>query len=613
MSRPLLLKLIIILGAMTLVFQNCSDVRLVQPEYSSQISQSPFLMTASICPQTELKPAANTKFVFMIDMSVSNIGGWIHKVGPQGQRMSYWDATQATDIDGTRFDYLNDFLTGCGAQLGNQFSIMGMSHTAGTIVMNGGKKSLACDPKFQGTAVATGIVNSFKTAQLEERPWYEQWTNHHLTSSDWPGVLGATSYNSALACSENLMSQEYISDAHLGTEFYHIFMVSDGVPNDGYQKGCNLKPEAERKDCYLSGIVDTTSYLMQLGLAKNKTMRIHAISYGNADNGSQSEYMDTIARYGNTGKAIELARVSDFSEALCKAVASQAAVDYQADFVMAINLTTLRRGGELRADSDMDGVSDQEESSKGFDPKNARSRVLGVLDGICDRLGGVSACQQKRSQLNCQVNVQESTGLSDCDIRILGLDQMGKGPTPGLDSDGDGMPDLVEIVKGTDPAFPDMNDDPDTDGQATLAELLAGTDPFANEGVLSIADTSRIHTKYVGQVQDDPNCNYGAWRMDLEFVPVTPNLAVTQVSPAAFSHGENTQVLFLFYRLNAINAQGEASRYFGTFQKLRYFFFEETVPGPNGTGPVVLRQRLIPMGSTALKSQDFVQLGEVLK
>ncbi|MBK9038497.1 MAG: hypothetical protein IPL83_04920 [Bdellovibrionales bacterium] len=597
-----------------LFFQNCSDVRLKSPEYGSQVSQAPFLISALICPQTDLKPASNTKFIFMIDMSVSNIGGWIHQAGPQGQRMSYWDSSQQTDIEGVRFDYLKEFLNGCGAQFGNQFSIMGMSHSAGTIVRNGAKKVLSCDPRFQDQSNSNGVVDAFKLAQQEERPWYEQWTNHHLTSSDWPGILGATSYSAALSCSENLISQELTSDQHLGTETYHLFMVSDGVPNDGYQKGCNLKPELERKDCYLSGIADSTSYLMQLGLAKNKTMRIHAISYGGGgDRLEQVEYMDTIARYGNTGRAVELARVSDFSEALCRAVASQAAVDYQADFVMAINMTTIRRNGQLLADSDMDGLPDGEEIAKGFDPLNPRSQVLGVLDGICDRLGGVANCQQKRSLFICESTLFNSAGLSDCDIKILELDKLGKGPSFGLDTDGDGMPDLIELVKGTDPVFRDMNDDPDGDGQATQAELLAGTDPFANEGPLTIADRARIQTKYVGQAQDDPTCNFGAWRMDLEFVPVSATSAVTQAHSPEFAHGENTHLLFLFYRLNAMNANGEASRFFGTFQQVQYSFFEERVPGPDGTGSVVLRQRLIPIGQTSLKSQDFKQLGETLK
>ncbi|MCB0385805.1 MAG: hypothetical protein KDD43_10470, partial [Bdellovibrionales bacterium] len=513
------------IGLAALLF-SCSDVRLVPPQYEDLVSQADFVISSSICPQTDLKPAKNTKFVFMIDMSVSNIGGWDHRTGPEGQRMSYWDPSKNSDIDGLRFDYIKEFLNGCGAQQGNEFAIMGMSHTAGTIVQSGNKKSLSCNSEFGSSSSASSVVDSFKQAQREERPWYEQWTEHYLTSSDWPGSLGATSYNSALSCSENLIAEELTSDRHIGTDYYHLFMISDGTPNDGYSKGCNRLPEAERRECYLSGIEDYTSYLMQLGIAKNKTMRIHGISYG-PNPSAQSEFLNTIARYGNTGKAIELSNVADFPEALCRAVASQAAVDYQADFVMAINLSTLRRNNKLVADSDMDGLSDEEETAKGFDPKVARSSAAnGVLDGICARLGGPDLCRHKRDKITCDPSVVNSTGLSECDIKILGLDKVSQGPSQGLDSDGDGMPDLVEILKGTDPGFADMSEDPDGDGMATRAEILAGTDPFGKEGPLNLAETSRIHTEYAGQVEGDPDCNFGAWQMRLEHIPVAPNLEI---------------------------------------------------------------------------------------
>ena len=608
MKNRLSLLNLIILVTVGLGSLGCSEVRLYKKDHAPLVSQEPFLISSSICPQTDLKPPSNTKFVFMVDMSVSNIGGWDHRSGAQGQRMSYWDASKNTDIDGQRFDQIKAFLNGCGAKEGNQFAIMGMSKTAGTIVSTKGKKALSCNSDFGDSQIASSVVDSFKAVQAEERPWYEQWTEHYLTSSDWPGVLGATSYNSALACAENLMTKELTTDQHLGTENYHLFMISDGKPNDGYQKGCNELPKEERDDCYLSGIEDYTSYLMQLGIAKNKTMRIHGISYG-PNPSAQSEFLNTVARYGNTGKAIEINNIADFPEALCKAVASQAAVDYQADFVMAINLTTVRKNGRLMADSDMDGLSDEEEIAKGYDPKNARSSAAsGVLDGICDRLGGVQKCQQRLAQVSCQASDINSTGLSDCDIKILGLDKIENVTHLGLDSDDDGMPDIVEIIKGTDPGFKDMSDDPDGDGMATRSELIEGTDPFAIEQDLTSGDKSKISTDYVGQIDDDPDCNYGAWKMSLEHIPVVPNQGISQAQPSQFNHGNNTHVLFLFYRLNATNAQTEESRFYGTFQQVEYQYTEGVIAtGPN-QGQTVTKQRLVPLGKTRLHSGDFKSL-----
>jgi hypothetical protein len=50
-------------------------------------------------------------------------------------------------------------------------------------------------------------------------------------------------------------------------------------------------------------------------------------------------------------------------------------------------------------------------------------------------------------------------------------------PYPGLDRDGDGLPEAWEIANGTDPDRPDAGEDPDGDGLSNLGEFLAGTNP----------------------------------------------------------------------------------------------------------------------------------------
>ena len=62
-------------------------------------------------------------------------------------------------------------------------------------------------------------------------------------------------------------------------------------------------------------------------------------------------------------------------------------------------------------------------------------------------------------------------------------------PTPGqsLDTDGDGLPDLWEIVHGTNPHLTDADADPDHDGLTNLQEYLAGTDPQSSTSTLRLA------------------------------------------------------------------------------------------------------------------------------
>ena len=61
----------------------------------------------------------------------------------------------------------------------------------------------------------------------------------------------------------------------------------------------------------------------------------------------------------------------------------------------------------------------------------------------------------------------------------------------GLDSDGDGMPDIWETAMGLNPFFYDANDDYDGDGSSNWQEYLAGTRPLDPASCLKIvASTS---------------------------------------------------------------------------------------------------------------------------
>jgi len=56
----------------------------------------------------------------------------------------------------------------------------------------------------------------------------------------------------------------------------------------------------------------------------------------------------------------------------------------------------------------------------------------------------------------------------------------------GLDSDGDGMPDIWETANDLSPTANDANDDYDGDGLSNLQEYLAGTDPLDSSSYLRL-------------------------------------------------------------------------------------------------------------------------------
>ena len=64
--------------------------------------------------------------------------------------------------------------------------------------------------------------------------------------------------------------------------------------------------------------------------------------------------------------------------------------------------------------------------------------------------------------------------------------------TPGLDADGDGMPNSFEQANGFDPLNPaDANTDADGDGLSNLQEFLAGTSPTNNASAFRVTAIAR--------------------------------------------------------------------------------------------------------------------------
>lgn len=223
--------------------------------------------------------------------------------------------------------------------------------------------------------------------------------------------------------------------------------------------------------------------------------------------------------------------------------------NYTVDSFSVVNLNIGFNEGQLVTDTDADGLSDNDETSKGFNPLNRRSSGA-ILDSLCLSLTGTNSCEAIRPA-GC-TETANMLGLTDCDYRSLNLDSLYSHPQQGLDSDKDGIPDLVEILRGTNPNIRDENEDPDRDQVLNGNEILRGTNPIfsdrdASELIRVIASISKSTSQ---------DCAGELWKIQIDQIPsvsvpdfLDSSDALLPEGALSLSHGKNENVILVYLKL----------------------------------------------------------------
>ena len=148
--------------------------------------------------------------------------------------------------------------------------------------------------------------------------------------------------------------------------------------------------------------------------------------------------------------------------------------------LIAFNRNTLSLGGEVLVDSDGDGLSDGYEDTLTTNPTQSDSDSDGIMDGIEIRMGmdplaanTITGCSR--------VLDGDLDRLNDCEERVLGTDSCVS------DTDGDSIPDLVEVLSRTNPLDPEDLRDSDADGTTNADEVLAHTDSTSDDNAFRSA------------------------------------------------------------------------------------------------------------------------------
>jgi hypothetical protein len=218
---------------------------------------------------------------------------------------------------------------------------------------------------------------------------------------------------------------------------------------------------------------------------------------------------------------------------------------YTLESFYVINMNQFLNDDRSALDSDADGLNDAEEIEMGFDPKLRRSNKL-VLDRICyDQFGSFEACEQ--IDIVC-TKKSVGFGFTDCDLIALGLNEVA-GRKKGMDSDGDGILDAIELLRGTLPLRADAMEDPDHDQILNRDEIAKGTNPnsyFINSPLDLVVQSSAAMVS-----QSSNACPGETWKLNLDQVPVFAINEFTSETEPEFSHKKNENIVWVFAHLKA--------------------------------------------------------------
>jgi hypothetical protein len=172
------------------------------------------------------------------------------------------------------------------------------------------------------------------------------------------------------------------------------------------------------------------------------------------------------------------------------------AVELEAKDFVVFNLSSLPTAAGARTDSDGDGLPDEAEADHGTSAGAADTDGDGITDfvEVLVELSPLSpdfpaACEGLETGGDADFDF-----LTDCDEALLGTD-------PSLvDTDGDAMPDRLEVTLGTDYVVADWLADADNDGVPNGDEVRMHTDPRSSDAADHLATQYRYEVEDLGLV-----------------------------------------------------------------------------------------------------------------
>lgn len=258
--------------------------------------------------------------------------------------------------------------------------------------------------------------------------------------------------------------------------------------NDQPSAGCETQLDAEI-------IASMRKYAVNQGAAGLGFQAFHLAAEDAPTNLEVQSAMEAMA-FAGAGVYQRFNNASGFSINAIQLLRSRAQM--RPKLLMAANLNALAGPDGPQVDSDADGLSDADEERLGTDPTNPDSDGDGISD-LVESLMGLDPLQFDRpTACNAIIPPDRDTdldGLGDCEEALLGTE-----PTL-VDTDGDGIPDRLELIQGTDYLNADTHADTDGDGVSNGDELLQHSDPRSTDTRAHLSYGYRYEIKDLGELE----------------------------------------------------------------------------------------------------------------
>lgn len=551
-----------VLTVVLVSFQNCSDARLVR--YMKM--GSAFAETASILPPPEKNDHLIRVMVF-VDQSYSMIHGKCPTDldGPASDLKGDGCANPEMGIDpqAHRYAVIDAWINEIASKPNVKVSL---------IPFSGGIKSRPLqDPLLSGEGISDFKFKDIPSTRLR----FTRLLNEHMSdvakaTTDAPDYMGTTVPLPTLKNAKDILYQEMRDLQKQGllykTDFRFIYM-SDGVfkPLDAHlTKALTLAKCASQtgggacgaltqnfyyffgdpKDNDFQKIVDTATFMagysnyFSEGTIKMDFVKVHPERISVDDVDAPNQNIKSI--FDKVSTDIPKSTLSTIVDGtppfkIVSGFASNLSYKLKSLYVVNLNAFVDRYGGII-ADSDGDGIPDNEELLDGTDPTDPRTP---------DPTDGNRYCMDSiKKKYGCKKAACISTfdsdgdGLNECEEGTAGTDPRKK------DTDKDTIIDYFEITRGLSPLVDDRTNDINSDGVTNATSFAAGVHPMADFGSVPLDNRIQYSVnfeKWVPTVDGNGTpAQVGSYSIKVDNIPLVATMATSVGSDLYYSKTANS-------------------------------------------------------------------------